>query len=79
MVNAIRLEGCWCAGVVRNVDFPLVLVKLCCFFLLAWPGDTHHFSVRDARQKAGAWMKHKLSAEVAAPKMIGDALNSVRL
>ena len=53
MVNAIRLEDCWCAGVVRNVDLPLVLVELCHFFLLASPGDTH-FSVRDARQKAGA-------------------------
>ena len=79
MVNAIRLGDSWCAGVVRNVDLPLVLVELCYLFLLASPGDTHHFSVRDARQKACAWMMHKLSAEVAAPKMIGDALNSDRL
>ena len=54
MVNATRLEDCWCAGVVRNVYLPLVLVELCHFFLLASPGDTHHFSLRDARQKAGA-------------------------
>ena len=51
MVNSIRLEDCWCAGVVRNVDLALVLVELCYFFLLASPSDTHHFSVREARQR----------------------------